>query len=250
MIIPIKSKEEVEKFIEAGKITAEIMEIVKYYLEKDGGYYCTGNEIDTIIRDECKMRGIIPAFLNYKGFPASCCFSVNNILVHGIPNDTPLKDGDVVSVDIGIDIDGFYGDHAITVGIGEDNDHYEIIETCEDSLSEVISNIGPGDMFSKIPKIIQESSGKFKTINDYGGHGVSRGILHDNPFVPNVDKFIYDDFSLRENMIFAIEPMLTYGDNNTKIKEDGWTVYTDEVSVHFEHMILITKEGTKVLTEV
>ena len=245
MIINIKSAKEVEKFIEVGKVTAEIMDILESSLKEA----TSGNDINDIINDECEARGIVPAFLNYRGFPASCCFSVNDVLVHGIPNDIPLKKGDVVSLDIGIDIDGFYGDHAITVEIG-DNKHKKIMDACKKSLNEAIKIIKPGIMFSEIPKIIQENSQGFEIIKDYGGHGVSRGILHDEPFIPNVDKFIFKDFVLRENMIFAIEPMLTYGSNKTRVGEDGWTVYTKNVSVHFEHMVLVTKDGTKVLTGV
>ena len=245
MIVNLKSKEEIQKFSEAGKITAKIMHMVKENLQEG----VSGNDIDALIKSECKKHEVIPAFLNYRGFPATCCFSVNNILVHGVPNDTPLKKGDVVSVDTGIDMDGFFGDHAITVEIGT-TDNEEIINKCKQSLYEVINNLKPGDMFSEIPRIIQKNSGKFKIISNYGGHGVSRGIIHDEPFVPNVDKFIFEDFSLRENMIFAIEPMLTYGSNETKIGKDGWTVYTDKISVHFEHTILITKNGIRILTEI
>lgn len=245
MIINLKSNDEVNEFVEVGRATAEVMAVAINNL-KEG---ISGNDIDNIINDECLRHGGQPAFLNYKGFPGACCFSVNEALVHGIPTATCLKKGDVVSLDIGVCINGFYGDHAITIEI-DDNKHRKIIDTCKRSLYEVINTIKPGMMFSSIPKIIQENSGNFKIIKDYGGHGVSHGILHDEPFIPNVDNFILDDFVLRENMIFAIEPMLTYESDFTKVGNDGWTVYTKNVSVHFEHMILMTKNGVKVLTEV
>jgi methionyl aminopeptidase len=245
MIINLKSPDEIQKFIKAGKIVAEIMHEIKPDLKVD----VSGDYIDNRVKLECTRRGAIPAFFGYEGFPNTCCFSVNNTLVHGIPNKTKLKKGDVVSLDIGVDIDGFYGDHAITIEI-ETSDHLKIINTCEQSLNILISSLKPGMRFSKIPEIIQKNSGNYGIIGNYGGHGVSRGILHDEPFVPNVDNFVFEDFDLRENMVFAVEPMLTYGSTDTRLSKDGWTVFTDKISVHFEHMVLITKDGAKILTEI
>lgn len=205
----------------------------------------TTNNLNSIALQQCEKYNIKPAFLNYKGFPGAICASVNNVLVHGIPNDTPLKKGDIITIDFGAIKDGFIGDTAETICIEDKN---KIIETCRNALKNGISMAKPNNKLSDISTAIFNSCGNYSTPLIYGGHGIDRNKLHSEPFIPNYP--IYeDDFHLRPGMILAIEPMLIDSKNNST-KTNGWNVIANGVTAHCEHTILITKGEPYILTEV
>ena len=241
MIIYLKSQEEIEGFKVAGRMTGEILSLVSKKV-KPG---VSTEELNQFVIDECEKRNVKPAFLGQYDFPAAICASVNNCLVHGIPNNRPLQEGDLVSIDLGIDYNGFIGDSAITIYLKEAP--HQLILNCEYLLSQAISQAKPGNKLSDISKAIQNNA-MFSIPFGYGGHGINRGNLHAAPFVPNVEEQ-EGDVNLYPGMIFAIEPMLINGSEITIVSEDGFSVMADGDAAHCEHTILITEDQPIVLTE-
>lgn len=241
-MIIIKSKEEIEKFKYVGQKTREILlnalNIVKANI--------TTKDINDFVKAKADSLNLKPAFLNYRGFPAAICSSVNNILVHGVPNNIPLKKGDILTIDIGmIDGDGFIGDTAETIVV--DDQENSIIVSCRAALNAAIEVCKPGnnlrDIGSVISKVAKMSG--FSLPQKYGGHGVEKGVLHAEPFVSNVPE---QDLLLRKGMVLAIEPMFVNGNSNTEILDDNWSVKTGGLSAHVEHMIAVDEKPI-ILTE-
>lgn len=262
MIIPIKSKSEIEGFRNIGKITSKIFrEIVSNI--KVG---ITTNDLDCLTRDLCQKNNVKPAFLGYRNYPASLCTSLNNILVHGIPDNTILNKDDLLKLDFGaIDNDGFIGDVADSFIVGEvensecPNELNELINITRSALSFGINESRCGSTLNDIQKAISsiickfkfnyfdDKNNEFKFFNytvplEYGGHGISKNKLHDDPFIMN---YIceQDNFVLKEGMIFAIEPMVIAGNNKLYILRDGWSVQSSGPCAHCEHTILINENG-------
>jgi methionyl aminopeptidase len=249
MIVQIKSEKEIRGFIKAGREAGRILSKLLHHTQCG----CTPLEINNIAIEECKKINANPIFLNFEGFPAAICLSKNRTLVHGVPDNIPLKYGDVVSIDFGIEIDGFIGDIADTIIVGkgkEDDKNAKLISECRCALFKGIQAAVPGNKLNEIGKIIERVAikNKYKIPNKYGGHGINRGELHAPPFVCNkLDN--YNNFTLRHGVVLAIEPMFIIGKSNkTKVSHDGWSVFTDGISAHCEHTIVVHNDGPIILT--
>jgi len=240
MIIYLKSKEEIEGFKIAGRITGEILNIVLSKVEPG----ISTEQLNQIALSECKKRNVKPAFLGQYDFPAAICASVNKCLVHGLPNLRPLQEGDFVSIDLGINYNGFIGDSAETVVVGKEPS--DIIINCRESLNNAIKKALPTNTLNDISKEIF-SSAKYSIPFGYGGHGVGVNELHSDPYVSNVEE--ENDVSLYPGMVFAIEPMLIDGSEITTVSKDGFSVMANGQTAHCEHTIAITEEEPIILTE-
>ena len=245
-MIIIKSPEEIAIMRQCGKILAAILD--KLRMEIKPGIKTS--ELDVIMADESKRRGVKPSFKNYQGFPANLCVSANGEIVHGIPGKRVLKEGDIVSLDAGVIFNGFHTDAAITVGVGEISpEAKELIAATEGSLKAGIAQATSGAHVGDISIAIQDyiESRGFSVVREYTGHGVGRD-LHEDPQVPN---FAFNKGPLlRKGMTLAIEPMVNMGDWHTRLAPNQWTVLTADgsLSAHFEHSIAITDGEAEVLT--
>lgn len=241
MIIYIKSKEEIEGFKEAGKIAGTILN--KLIEAVDVGV--TTNDLDDLARQECSKNNVVPTFLNYRGFPGAICASTNNVLVHGIPNNDLLQKGDIISIDMGVTLDGFIGDTARTTVVAGQLD---INDLCRNILDKSLEKARAGNKLSDISLETFENRGTFSVPYQYGGHGINRFQLHADPFVANIPDY-EDDLDLRPGIIIAVEPMLIDGSaTQLKTAENGWDVVAPGITAHYEHTILITEDDPCILT--
>jgi methionyl aminopeptidase len=248
--IEIKTNKEIDLLREAGQAVAKVLKILENSLEPD----ISTQYLDNIAFKEITSLGMKPAFLGYRGYPATTCISINNELVHGIPRkDRIIKDGDIVSIDLGVINKGFYGDMAATFGVGKISDSAKyLIEITKESLERAIENVRPGgrlgDVSSSVQKFVEDRG--FSVVRDYVGHGIGRK-LHEEPAVPNFGKPSTGP-RLLPGMVIAIEPMVNVGDWKVKTLSDGWTVVTEDGKncAHFEHMVAITESGKEVLTRI
>jgi methionyl aminopeptidase len=244
-MVIIKSDEEIVIMRKCGKILADILD--KLRAEVRPGIR-TG-QLDIIMAEESKKRGVIPSFKNYRGFPANLCVSVNDEIVHGIPGERILKEGDIVSLDVGAKLNGFHTDAAITIGVGRIcKEAEDLIAVTEGSLKSGIAQAISGAWVEDISSAIQhyvESKG-FSVVREYTGHGVGRD-LHEEPQIPNF--VVGKGPLLRKGMTLAIEPMVNAGDWHTKLADNQWTVLTADgsLSAHFEHTIAITDNKAEIL---
>ncbi len=232
---------------QAGRIVAETLEILRSRLRVG----MKTKELDDIVERELKRRGAKPSFKGYRGFPASVCVSLNDEIVHGIPGDAVLNEGDIVSLDLGAIYNGFQGDAAVTVGVSQISPEAErLLAAAEDALKAGISAARPGARLGDISASIQRcaESGGYQVVREYTGHGIGRQ-MHEEPQVPNYGRPGTGPL-LKKGMTLALEPMLNIGGWRTKVDEDLWTVRTADgsLSAHFEHTIAITDDGPEVLT--
>ncbi len=253
MGIEIKSEKEIDKMRQSGQIVAKVLKLLSERI-KPG---MKTKELDTIAEQEMKRLGAVSSFNGYHGFPANLCVSVNDEIVHGIPGDRVLKEGDVVSLDFGVIYDGFHGDAALTVGVGEiSEDARRLIEATKSSLEKGIKAAKAGSRLGDISAAIQqyaESKG-YSVVREYTGHGIGRE-MHEDPQVPNCTEPPYglqpgSGPELKKGMTIALEPMLNMGDWHTRVAGDHWTVHTADgsLSAHFEHTIAINNNEPEVLT--
>ena len=244
-MVIIKSDEEVAIMRKCGRILAAILD--KLRAEVRPGIK-TG-QLDIIMAEESKKRGVLPSFKNYRGFPANLCVSVNDEIVHGIPGERILKEGDIVSLDVGAKLGGFHTDAAVTIGVGRiSKEAEELVGVTEGSLKMGVSKATGGAWIGDISSAIQhyvESRG-FSVVREYTGHGVGRE-LHEEPQIPNF--VIGKGVLLRKGMTLAVEPMVNVGDWHTKLADNQWTVLTADgsLSAHFEHTIAITDDEAEIL---
>ena len=207
------------------------------------------SRLDVIMAEESERRGVIPSFKNYRGFPANLCVSVNDEIVHGIPGERILQEGDIVSLDVGVKFNGFHTDAATTIAVGRiSKEAEELISVAEGSLKSGIAQAINGAWVRDISTAIQhyvESKG-FSVVREYTGHGVGRE-LHEEPQIPNFA--VGKGLLLRKGMTLAIEPMVNVGDWRTKLAANKWTVLTADgsLSAHFEHTIAITDNEPEIL---
>lgn len=247
-MIILKSKEEVARIAEASRIVAESLEALRSYL-KPG---MTTKELDLFVEKQIRERGGTPAFKGYRNYPSTLCISVNEEVVHGIPSDKVIKEGDIVGLDLGAIYEGFYGDAAITVPVGEVKPEAKrLIEVTEASLYAGIAQAREGSRLSDISHAVQshaEEAG-FSVVTDFVGHGIGRS-LHEEPQIPNFGPPGRGP-RLREGMVLAIEPMVNMGKAAVRVLDDRWTAVTADgsLSAHFEHTIAITKEGPVILSK-
>lgn len=247
MLIKIKSDREIELLRKAGHIVYLTHQYLKPYI-KEG---ITTKELDTLAEEFICSQGATPSFKGYNGFPGSICASINNQVVHGIPGKTKLKKGDIISIDIGACYKGYHGDSAWSYPVGEISDKKKyLLEHTEKSLYEGLQQVKPGNRIGDISHAIEEYANKYNlgVVKELVGHGVG-SKLHEEPDVPNYGKAGTGPL-LKEGMVIAIEPMLNLGSPDIYMLEDGWTIETDDYSpsAHFEHTVVVTKDGYKILT--
>lgn len=248
-MIVLKSAAELGKMRAAGRIVAEILSQLES-LVKPG---ITSGELDRLAEKECLRQGAKPAFKGYGGFPFTLCASPNDRVVHGFPDDRPLLEGEILSIDFGVLYQGYYGDAALTVPVGRiDAETTRLLEATRDSLQQAIDKAIPGGRLSDISHAVQswvEPRG-FSVVREFVGHGIGRQ-LHEAPQLPNFGAPGQGP-RLKPGMTLAIEPMINAGSPGVKILEDGWTAVTQDGkrSAHFEHTVAITEHGPEILTRV
>ena len=250
MAVVLKSAKEIEKMRRAGQVVRDVLELVRS-LVKPGA---TTLDLEKAAEARVKQLGAIPAFKGYHGFPCVLCASVNSEVVHGIPSPKRvLKEGDIVSLDFGAVIDGYYGDAAITVPVGEkiDPETARLVKVTEASLEAAIHVVRPGatlgDVGFAVQKVVEAEG--FSVVRDFVGHGI--GVhMHEDPQVPNFG-VPGRGMKLRPGMVIAIEPMVNAGKADVTVLGDGWTAVTADgsMSAHFEHSVAVTATGARVLTE-
>ncbi len=247
VVIEIKSSREIEQLKKSNAIVAEIFEKLK----KTVASGVTTRELDRIAEEMILKRGAIPAFKGYRNYPATLCVSINEEVVHGIPGPRRLKEGDIVSIDVGVNLNGYFGDAAITLPVGEiDQKAKRLMEVTEKALQIGIEMARVGNRLYDISHAIQkwvESNG-FSVVRDFVGHGIGKS-LHEEPQIPNFGSAGQGP-RLEKGMVFALEPMVNEGTHEVKILSDGWTVVTADGkrSAHFEHTIAITDGKAEILS--
>ncbi len=246
-MILIKSDSEIELMYESGQITGGALALAEESIRPG----MTTGELDSLIEKYIRSHGARPSFKNYNGFPASACISVNEVIVHGIPGDRVLKDGDIVSVDVGSYYKGYHSDAARTFAVGNVTEEAKkLIEVTKQSFFEGIKAAYPGMRIGDIGSRVQayaESFG-YGVVRDMVGHGIGRA-LHEAPDVPNFGKE-GRGIRLLEGMCIAVEPMINEGTYELKTLSDGWTTVTldGKLSAHYENTLAITKDGPRILT--
>lgn len=242
-----RSAEEIAKMRRAGRVVAEMHERTRQAARPG----ITTAQLDRVAREVLERRNARSNFLNYHGFPAVICTSPNDMIVHGIPGDYRLKDGDIMSIDCGAIIEGYHGDAAFTMGIGDvDAEALRLIEVTELSLWKGIEAMVDGNRLTDIGAAVQavaEAAG-YSVVREYVGHAIGTA-MHEEPQVPNYGPGGKGP-KLRPGMVFAVEPMINAGTAGTRVLEDGWSVVTADgrLSAHSEHTIAITDNGPEVLT--
>ncbi len=247
-MIICKTPREVEIMREAGRIVALTHQELKKHI-KPG---ITTLELDQIAEDFIRSQGAIPSFKGYNGFPGSICASVNEELVHGIPGPRVLKDGDIISIDIGAMYNGYHGDSAWTYPVGKISDAAQhLLTVTEQALYEGLAQAKPGNRLSDISHAIQTYVEKhgYSVVREYVGHGIGQN-LHEDPPVPNYGLPNRGPL-LKKGMTLAIEPMVNQGKRDVRVLSNNWTVVTMDNSLcaHFEHTIVITDNGFEILTQ-
>lgn len=248
MTVHIKTAEEIEKMRVAGRLAAEVLEMIEPKVRAG----MTTNEIDQICHDYIvNEQEAIPAPLNYRGFPKSVCTSVNHQICHGIPSDKKLKDGDIVNIDVTVIKDGFHGDTSIMVLVGKPKVLAErIVKTARQAMWEGIKIVRPGITLGDIGFAIQSFTEKqrFSVVREYCGHGIG-ATFHEEPQVLHYGK-PNTGMQLEAGMTFTVEPMINAGKRHTKLLPDGWTVVTKDhsLSAQWEHTLLVTGDGFEILT--
>lgn len=250
MAIEIKTSEEIETMRQAGRIVAETLALLESKIRPG----ITTGELDALAYDNCVKKGAIPSFKGYNGFPASLCASINEEVVHGIPSPhRKLREGDIVSLDFGVIYQGLQGDAAITVGVGKIDPLAEkLIQVTREALYAGIDKARSKRRLSDISWAVQsyvEARG-FSVVKQYVGHGIGRR-MHEDPQIPNFGPPGRGPI-LQPGMVLALEPMVNVGTWKTVVKEDGWTVVTEDgaLSAHFEHTVLVTKGAPDILTKI
>lgn len=249
-MIVCKSRREIELMRRAGKIVADALAIAEEIAKKD----VTTETLNTELERYIIQRGGIPVFKGYRGYPKSICTSINEEIVHGIPGQRKLCEGDMLSIDVGVEYQKYNADAAITIPIGEVSEEAgNLLNVCEATLNRSIKTICANIKLSEVSRSIQsyvESKG-FSVIRDYTGHGIGRE-MHEDPQVPNfVSKELLEiDEILLQGMTLAIEPMICAGEYDTEVLGNRWTVVTKDrkLSAHFEHTVVVTENGADILT--
>ena len=244
----LKSPEEVQKIARACRIASVILTEIRGRVRPG----IRTAQIDAWARELCSMNRVSPAFLGYRGYPSAICVSINEEVVHGIPGQRILEEGDVVSLDFGVRYDEYYGDTAITFVLGKPNDVRitRLLEATEAALWKGIEKAMPGSRIGDVSAAIQrtiEAQG-FSVVREFVGHGLGKH-LHEEPQIPGYGQE-GSGLRIQPGMVFAIEPMANLGTYNVEILKDGWTAVTKDrsVSAHFEHTLVVTDGGNKVLT--
>jgi methionyl aminopeptidase len=250
-MIRIKSDREVALMREAGRIVGQTMDMLEKLIVPG----VTTGELDREAAAFISKKGGIAAFKGYRGFPAHICTSINEQIVHGIPGAVVIKEGDILSVDIGVELDGFYGDAAMTFAIGKiSKEAKTLIRVCRETLELAVNMLVPGNKLSNLCAAIQKNveANGFSVIRKYVGHGIGHKI-HEDPQIPN---FAFDikrerDVVFKRGMVLAVEPMISAGTDDIRVLDDGWTAATKDnsISAHFEHTIAVREKSGWILTK-
>ncbi|GAB4170657.1 MAG: type I methionyl aminopeptidase [Geothermobacteraceae bacterium] len=246
-MIVLKTRRELDKMRVAGRMVAEILAILREKVRPG----VTTIELDRLAEKECRKRKAVPAFKGYGGFPFSICASPNEKVVHGFPDAEPLDEGDILSIDFGVLYDGFYGDSAITLAVGNiSKDRQRLLDVTEQSLQCAIEQMQVDNRLGDVSHAVQacvEPEG-FSVVREFVGHGIGRK-LHESPQVPNFGPAGHGP-KLKAGMVLAIEPMINAGRAGVRILDDGWTAVTVDGrdSAHFEHTVALTDNGPEILT--
>jgi len=242
----LKTQGEIELMDEANRIVHEVLDGIAEQIRPG----VTTDELDRKAEQTIRSAGAVPAFLNYRGFPATLCTSINDVIVHGIPNDTPLVDGDIIGVDCGVLYKGYYGDAARTFAVAKVSDAaQELMTVTRQALEMAVEQVQPGNHLSDIGHVVQkhaESYG-FSVVREFVGHGIG-AALHEDPQVPNFG-IPGKGPRLEPGLVLAIEPMVNAGLAGVKVDADGWTARTPDgkLSAHFEVSVAVTDQGPRVL---
>lgn len=249
-MVEIKNSQEVDKLRAAALVVAKTLALLKKEIHAG----ISTEDLDQIARKKIEAEGAKPGFLGYRGYPATLCVSINEEVVHGIPSSKRIiKDGDIVSFDVGTIVDGFYGDAAITVAVGKVKpEHLKLIEVTEKSLNKALAVIKDGVHLGDISHAVQEFVEKegMSVVRDFTGHGIGRN-LHEDPSIPNYGS-AGKGLILRSGMTLAIEPMVCLGKGDITVKKDGWTAVSSDGSyaAHFEHDVCVTDSGCEILSKI
>jgi len=247
-MIPLKSDKDIQMMRKSGEILAKVMHDLESYV-KDG---VSTLQIDSLAEKMVLKHSALPAFKGYRGFPATLCTSINEEIVHGIPSARRLKEGDIVSIDLGVNYKGYFSDAAITLPVGRvDPELNKLIQVTKKSLFEGIKEARPENHLTDISFRIQnyvENNG-FSVVRQFVGHGIGLN-LHEEPEVPNFGPAKRGPL-LKKGMVLAIEPMVNMGRWESELTENGWTAVTKDglASAHFEHTVAITEKGPEILTD-
>jgi len=247
-LIKIKSKKEIDLLRTSGRVLADIFEVLKGSL-KSG---MTTRDIDALAENMIAEHHAISAFKGYRGYPSCVCVSINEEVVHGIPGERVIRDGDLVSLDIGLVLEGYYSDMAMTIPVGTiDRQKQKLIDVTKESLRRGIAQAVAGHHLFDISYAIQSyvEANDFSVVRDFVGHGIGTS-LHEDPEIPNFGR-AHTGPVLKTGMVFAIEPMVNMGTWETVVLENHWTVVTKDCqpSAHFEHTVAITDSGPEILTK-
>ena len=248
MSVTIKTAEQIEKMRIAGRLAAEVLEMIEPHIQVG----ITTNELDQICHNYIvNEQQAIPAPLNYHGFPKSICTSINQVICHGIPNEKRLKNGDMINIDITVIKDGFHGDTSKMFFVGEPSIQAKrVAKISYECLSKGIERVKPGAQLGDIGAVIQQhaESNNYSVVQEYCGHGIGEKF-HEEPQVLHYGK-AGTGLTLEAGMIFTIEPMINVGKRNVKLLKDGWTVVSKDrsLSAQWEHTILVTETDHEILT--
>ena len=246
-MITIKSEREIELMRHAGMLVSKMHQFIKPYVKAG----ITTKELDRLCEDFIRKNDAVPTCKGFEGFPATLCTSVNDTVVHGIPDNYKLKNGDIITIDVVIGYKGYQGDAAWTYTVGEvDDDKKYLMEHTEKALYEGVKMVKPGNRIGDIAHAVQEyaEAHNLGVVRELCGHGIGRD-MHEDPEVPNFGIPGVGP-KLKEGMVICIEPMLTFGKRFVYVTEDEWTVKTQDGSpaAHYEHTVLVTKDGCEILT--
>lgn len=247
-MISIKSTSEIEKMRAAGKILSGTFKELEKHIQPG----ITTKELDKIAYDYILSQGAKPSFLNYGGFPGSICASLNDVVIHGIPDNTKIKDGDILSLDIGVLLNGYHSDAARTYPVGNiSSEAKRLIEVTKQSFFEGMKYLRHGERLFSVSATIQDyvESHGYSIVRGYCGHGIGKQ-LHEDPEIPNYGSFGHG-IRLSRGMTVAVEPMVNLGRFETKVLSDGWTVKTKDgkLACHYENTVLITDGNPEILTD-
>jgi len=247
-VIVRKTPAEIETMARAGAVVASTLDLMR----SQARVGVTLAELDRLAEEHIRCHGGVPTFKGYRGFPGSICASPNDMVVHGIPGSYALEDGDLLSVDVGVTLDGYVADSATTVAVGQAPEQaLELIGVCEQSLLAAIAQCRAGNRLGDISHAVQEvvEAEGFGVVRALVGHGVGRD-MHEDPQIPNYGPPGRGP-KLAAGMVFAIEPMITAGDWQVRSGDDGWAIYTTDGSLaaHCEHTVAVTENGPRILTQ-
>ncbi len=247
-MVILKQPDEIDKARASNRIVAEVLSVLREKV-KPG---VTTRELDKIAEGVTEKRGARPAFKGYRGYPYSLCTSVNEEVVHGMPSNRILVEGDIIGLDFGVYYQGLYGDSAITLPVGSASEQaVRLMQVTEQSLYAAINQACDGNRLGDISAAVQETveAAGYSVVRDFVGHGIGKN-MHEDPQIPNFGKK-GRGIELKRGMILAIEPMVNAGKYKVKILSDGWTVITVDgsLSAHFEHSVAITDNGPEILSK-